>query len=74
MPEAAHVWGNYTLHQFPLIGEALKDDILWKGNMEMIAFYPRNLLPLQADIVSYGIIPGEQVDIKLLDFLASLRS
>lgn len=40
----------------------------------MIAFSPRNLLPLQAGVVPYGIIPGEQVDIELLDFLASLRS
>lgn len=31
--------------------------------MEMTTFFPRNLLPLQAGIAPYGIIPGEQVDI-----------
>lgn len=67
MPEAVHVWGNYILHQFLQIGEALKDDILWKGDMEMTAFFPRNQLPLQAGIVPYfsnitDITPGEQED------------
>lgn len=59
MPEAVRVWGNYTLHQFLQIGEALKEDILWKGNMEMTAFFPRNQLPLQAAIVPCDTIPGE---------------
>lgn len=61
MPKAVHAWGNYTLHQFLQTGEAHKDELLWKGNMEMTAFFPRSLLPLQVGIVPYGIIPGEQV-------------
>lgn len=39
MPEAVSVWDNYTLHQFLQIGKALKEDTLWKGNMEMTAFF-----------------------------------
>lgn len=43
--------------------QLLKDDIWWTGNGEMTAFVIRNLWPLKACIVLYGIIPGKQVSI-----------